>query len=117
MLDPAGTGPGHVVRGLRTALAVVVGALLLGLVAAGVWVGIAGGPVTDRLGISLLVLAGLITLFGSSLVARLGTSEARAFLGRGPEGDQADLAAGLGPMGVFRFIAVPLAVAGLFLAS
>jgi hypothetical protein len=113
----SGSTHGHITRGLRQALAILAGAVLVGLAAAAVWAGVAGGPFVDRLGISLLILAGLLTLVGGSLIARLNTSEARAFLGKAPEGDQADLASGLGPVGVFLFIAVPLAVAGLILAS
>jgi hypothetical protein len=33
----------------------------------------------------------------------------------GPERDQADLGGSLGPMGVFLFVCVPLAVVGLVL--
>ena len=112
-----GRSYGHIARALRQVLTILVGAVLVGLAAAAVWTGVAGGAFTNRLGISLLILAGLLTLLGSSLTARLGTNEARAFLGKGPEGDQADLASGLGPVGVFLFVAVPLAVGGLILAS
>ncbi len=59
----------------------------------------------------------MTVLLGSSLTARLGTNEVRAFLGKGPERDQADLVSGLGPVGVFLFVAVPLAVVGLVLAG
>jgi hypothetical protein len=107
----------HITRGLRQALTILGGAVVLGLAAAAVWVGVAGGAFANRLGISLLVLAGLLALTGSSLIARLSTNEARAFLGKGPERDQTDLVSGLGPVGGFVFVTVPLAVVGLVLAS
>ncbi|MGY1714035.1 hypothetical protein ACI78R_06230 [Geodermatophilus sp. SYSU D01106] len=107
----------HVVRGLRQALVMLVGGAAVGAAAAGIWVLLAGGGYRAKLAVALVVVAGLLALVGGSLVARAGTSDVRAFLGRAPERDQADLGGALQPMGVFLFVCVPLAVAGLLLAG
>ncbi|SNS09227.1 hypothetical protein SAMN04488107_1316 [Geodermatophilus saharensis] len=106
-----------VLRGLGQALLLVLAGVALGCAAAGVWVAVAGGGFGSRLGISLLVIAGLSTVTGGTLLSRPETSTARAFLGLGPERD-ADQPAGpsaLGPVGVFLFVTLPLAALGLFL--
>ncbi len=85
--------------------------------AAGVWVLLAGGGYRSRLAVALFVVAGLIALLGGTVVARAGTSDVRAFLGQGPERDQPDVGGALQPMGVFLFVCLPLAAAGLLLAG
>ncbi len=107
----------HVVRGLLQALVMVAAGTALACAAAGVWVAVADGIFGSRLGITLLVVAGLSTVTGGTWLSRPETSEARAFLGLGPERD-ADQPAGpsaLGPVGVFLFVTLPLAVVGLLL--
>ncbi|MGY1695427.1 MULTISPECIES: hypothetical protein [unclassified Geodermatophilus] len=106
-----------VLRGLGQALVLVLAGVVLGLAAAGVWVAVGGGGFGSRLGISLLVLAGLSTVTGGTLLSRADTAAERAFLGLGPERDteQPPGPSALGPVGVFLFVALPLAALGLFL--
>ncbi len=89
----------------------------LACAAAGVWVAVADGGFGARLGITLIVVAGLIGLLGGTVVTRAETSDSRAFLGMGPEREQPEPSDALGPVGVFLFVAVPLAVVGLVLAG
>lgn len=89
----------------------------LACAAAGVWVAVADGGSRSRLGISMIVVGGLIGLLSGTLAARAETSDARAFLGTGPEREQPELSGALGPVGVFLFVAVPLAGVGLVLAG
>ena len=95
----------------------VLGGAAVAVAAGGVWTALADGRYWSRVGLSLVLVAGLLALVGGSLVARLETSETRAFLGMGPERDQADPGGSLGPVGVFLFVCVPLAVVGLVLAG
>ncbi|MGY1795254.1 hypothetical protein ACI796_14855 [Geodermatophilus sp. SYSU D00525] len=107
----------HVVRGLVQALVLLVAGTAVACTVAGVWAAVADGDLRSRLGVALLVVAGLVALVGGSLLARAGTSDVRAFLGLAPETGQAEPGGSLGPVGVFLFVCVPLAVAGLFLAG
>jgi hypothetical protein len=104
-----------VLRGLGQALVMALGGAAVAFAAGGVWTALADGRYLSRVGLSMILVAGLLALVGGSLPARLETSETRAFLGMGPERDQADLGGSLGPMGVFLFVCVPLAVVGLVL--
>jgi hypothetical protein len=115
---PARYGPAvHVIRGLRQALVLLVGAAVVAVAAAGVWWALADGALRPKVALSLFVVAGLLALLGGSAVSRAETSDIRAFLGMGPEADQPDLTPALGPVGVFLFVSLPLAVAGLVLAG
>ncbi|MGR7028144.1 hypothetical protein [Geodermatophilus sp. URMC 62] len=107
----------HVVRGLRQALVLLVGSTVVAVAAAGVWSAVADGGFQQKLSLSLFVVAGLHALLGGNMLARAESSDVRAFLGMGPEADQPDLTPALGPVGVFLFVSVPLAVAGLVLAG
>ncbi|MBM7804943.1 hypothetical protein JOD57_000780 [Geodermatophilus bullaregiensis] len=107
----------HVVRGLRQALVLLAGGAVVAVAAAGVWTAVADGGFRSKLGLSLVAVGGLLALLGGSVVSRAGTSDVRAFLGLGPEADQPDLVPALGPLGVFLFVALPLAVVGLVLAG
>ena len=105
------------VRGLGQALVTALGGAAVALAAGGVWTALADGRHLGRAGVSLMVVAGLLALLGGSLLARVETSETRAFLGLGPERDQADPGGSLGPVGVFLLVCVPLAVVGLVLVG
>ncbi|WP_448640160.1 hypothetical protein [Geodermatophilus sp. URMC 63] len=107
----------HVVRGLRQALVLLVGSAVVAVAAAGIWSAVADGAFRPKLSLSLFIVAGLLALFGGSAVSRAETSDIRAFLGMGPEADQPDLTPALGPVGVFLFVSLPLAVAGLVVAG
>ena len=105
----------HVVRGLLQAAVMLLVGAALACAAAGVWVAVADGGYGSRLGISLIVVAGLTGLLGGTAMARAESSDARAFLGMGPEREQPELSGALGPVGVFLFVALPLAAVGLVL--
>ena len=75
----------YVVRGLRQALIMIVGAVLLALVVAGIWTVWQGGDFRRTLSLTLLVLAGLLAVTGSNVLARGETNDINAFLGRGPD--------------------------------
>ncbi|WP_146220491.1 hypothetical protein [Geodermatophilus normandii] len=107
----------YVVRGLLQAAVMLVVGAVLAAAAAGVWVAVADGDFGSRLGISMVVVAGLIGLLGGTAVARAETSDVRAFLGMGPEREQPELNGALGPVGVFLFVALPLAAVGLVLVG
>jgi hypothetical protein len=105
----------HVVRGLRQALVMIVCSLVFGLAAAGLWTAWQGGEFRPALGLTLLVLAGLLAISGSALTARAGTGETYALLGRGPDRETPGEGDSLTSVGVFLFVSVPLFLIGGFL--
>ncbi|MET8090603.1 hypothetical protein [Micromonospora sp. NPDC005220] len=106
-----------VLRGLREALLlfVVVGALVA--VAAMVWVAVAGGDYTARLGIGLVVVGGLLGITGDLTLSRIGMLGPRATFGVGPEQETASGGRVLTGVGIFLFVGLPLIVVGVLLLS
>ena len=71
-----------------------------------------GGAFRSTFAITLMVIAGLISLSGGTVLSRAATSDARAFLGMGPDREDPDSGEGLTGVGVFMFVSLPLFVAG-----
>lgn len=112
MLPDAGYPPRvHVRRGLLQALALLVlGASVAALVAVPWW--LASGDFLRRYGFVLLVLGGLVAISGGTELGREVTTDARAFLGAGPDREAPGSGQHLTPFGVFLFVSVPLFVVG-----
>jgi hypothetical protein len=102
----------HVVRGLRQALVMVLGAAVLGLVGAGLWTAWQGGEFRRALALALVILAGVLALTGGTALSRGGTNDINAFFGRGPEREEPITGDSLTSVGVFLFVSVPLFVLG-----
>lgn len=98
----------HVVRGLRQAFVTLLLAALLALAAAGVWFALQGGGFRPKVGVVLMIAAGLISVTGGTEISRHMTSDARAFLGAGPDREQPDSGKSLTAAGVFLFVSLPL---------
>ncbi len=102
----------HVAAGLRSAARILVLAVAVAAVAALVWLLVAGGAYRPKLGLAMMVVAGLLSLTGGLGTGRLETADARAFLGYGPERDEPSPGGPLTGIGVFLLVALPLLVAG-----
>ena len=102
----------HVLRGLRQALVMIALAVAVAAVVAVVWYAAQGGSLTPKLGLALLVLAGLIGVTSGTELSRGMTLEARAFLGAGPDRERPDAGPGLTAIGVLLLVSAPLFVAG-----
>ena len=83
--------------------------------AAGVWVAVGDAAYRSRFAICLLVVAGLLSLTGGTLVSRSATMEMRALTGEGPGMDEPGEGEALTALGVFLFVALPLFAAGAVL--
>ena len=101
-----------VVRGLRQALVMVTGSVLLALVVAGVWSAVQGGAFRSTFAITLMVIAGLISLTGGTAFFKAADNDERAFLGMGPDREEPYTGEGLTGLGVFLFVSLPLFIAG-----
>ncbi|PGH44589.1 hypothetical protein GA0070622_3384 [Micromonospora sediminicola] len=106
-----------VVRGLREALVLFVIAAVVIAVAVGVWVAVAGGDFTDRLGFSFMLVGLLIGMTGDLTLSRIGMLDARSAFGLAPERDDAGGGRVLTGVGVFLFVSVPLIVVGALLIT
>ncbi len=106
-----------VVRGLREAFLLFVIAGVLVAVAAAIWVAIAGGAYTNRLGIGLVVVGGLIGVTGDLTLSRVGMLGPRATFGAAPERETADGGRVLTGVGIFLFVGLPLVVVGVLLIT
>jgi hypothetical protein len=102
----------HVVRGLRQALLMVLGAAVLGLVGAGLWTVWQGGEFRRALALALVILAGVLAFTGGTVLSRGETNDINAFLGRGPDREEPRTGDSLTAVGVFLFVSVPLFVIG-----
>ncbi|SDF23935.1 hypothetical protein SAMN05660662_1494 [Blastococcus aurantiacus] len=103
------------IRGLRQALLMIVAGALTGLVAGAVWAAVGDTGFQRAAGICLMAVAGLLALTGGSVLSRATTTDARAFLGRGPSREDPASGEGLTAAGVFLFVSLPLLVLGLVL--
>jgi hypothetical protein len=106
-----------VLRGLREAflLLVVVGAVVA--LAAMIWVAVAGGDYTARLGIGLVVVGGLLGVTGDLTLSRIAMLGPRATFGAGPERETAGGGRVLTGVGIFLFVGLPLIVVGVLLIT
>jgi hypothetical protein len=103
---------GDVIRGLRQALVMLLLSSVVALVVAGLWFALQGGEFRPKVAITLLVIAGLISLTGGTALSRAVTNDARAFLGMGPDLEEPDTGDGLTGLGFFLFVSLPLFIAG-----
>jgi hypothetical protein len=102
-----------VVRGLRQALVMLILSTVVALVIAGLWTALQGGGFRPKVGIALMVIAGLISLTGGTVLSRAATNDERAFiLGTGPDREEPDTGEGLTGLGIFLFVSLPLFIAG-----
>ena len=99
---------GVVSRGLRQALALVVGAAAAGLAVAGVWSVLGDGGFLSKFGVTLLVLAGLLAMTSGAVFTRAHEYEH----GRRPDLDDHGSSGVLTGLGVFLFVSLPLFLAG-----
>ena len=102
----------HIVRGLRQALLLICLCLLAALAVAGLWWAVQDGGFRAKLGIVLLVLAGLMALTGNNALNRSGTAEMRVLLGSGPDHEDPPTGGALTGVGIFLFVSLPLFLAG-----
>jgi hypothetical protein len=90
--------------------------LLGALAGAGVWALVGAGDFRRHLGVSAIVVALLLTLTGGGLqMGRAATHDGRAFMGVGPERENATGGYSLTPLAIFLFVAIPLLVTGQLL--
>jgi hypothetical protein len=102
----------HVIRGLRQALLLICGCLLVALAAAGIWWAVQDGGFRVKLGVVLLVIATVMALTGSNALNRTGTAEMRVLMGSGPDHEDPPTNGALTGVGIFLFVSLPLFVAG-----
>jgi hypothetical protein len=74
-----------------------------------------GGAFRVKVALAALIVAGLVSVTGGTVLSRAATNDARAFLGAGPDREEPASSDGLTGMGVFLFVSLPLAIAGLAL--
>ncbi|MET7950571.1 hypothetical protein [Micromonospora sp. NPDC005324] len=106
-----------VVRGLREAFLILVITGAVVAVAAAIWVATAGGAYTNRLGIGLVVVGGLIGVTGDLTLSRMGMLGPRATFGAAPEREAADGGRVLTGVGIFLFVGLPMIVVGVLLIT
>ncbi|WP_406069881.1 hypothetical protein [Micromonospora sp. NBC_01638] len=106
-----------VLKGLREALVLLVIALVVVAVAAGVWVAVSGGEFATRLGIALVVVGALLGVTGDLTLSRVGMLGARATFGLAPEQETGGGGRVLTGVGIFLFVGLPLVVVGIMLIS
>ena len=82
------------------------------LAAATVWLVVWNGEFRPAFGISLMVLAALISFTGSDVLTRATGASGRAMMGLAPEREDPYTGSALAPVGVFLFVCVPVFVVG-----
>jgi hypothetical protein len=102
----------YALRGLRQAALMVVGCGCVALVAATLWSVVWNGEFRPALGISLMVIAALISFTGSDILSRATGASERAMMGLAPEREDRSTGSALAPVGVFLFVCVPVFVIG-----
>ncbi len=85
---------------------------VVALVVAGLWFLLHGGGLRSKVGIAVMVIAGLISLTGGTAFFRAADNDERAFLGMGPDREEPDTGEGLTGLGVLLFVSLPLFIAG-----
>lgn len=106
-----------VLKGLREALVLLVIALVVVAIAAGVWVAISGGAFVTRFGIALVVVGALLGVTGDLTLSRVGMLGARSVFGLAPERETGAGGRVLTGVGIFLFVGLPLVVLGIMLIS
>jgi hypothetical protein len=108
-----------VVKGLAEASTMLVIAAVVAAISALSWVMISGGDFAARMGFCLGILGAVLAITGSSALSRMGSSDAFAWVGQGPEVGSLDADGGrvLTGIGVFLFVAVPLMATGAMLSG
>jgi hypothetical protein len=108
-----------VVKGLVEASTMLVIAAVVAAISALSWITIGGGDFAGRMGFCLVILGAVLAITGNSALSRMGSSDAFAWLGRGPEVGSPDAGGGriLTGIGVFLFVAVPLMAIGAMLSG
>jgi hypothetical protein len=104
-------------RGLLEASILIVIAAALAFMAALVWVALAGGDYSQRLGVSLVVSGAVAAMTNDLTLTRFGMADTYAWFGRGPELDGGGGGQVLTGVGIFLFVSVPLIAIGVVLAS
>jgi hypothetical protein len=109
-------------KGLLEALVLIVIGAAVAAAAALAWLMVGSGGFVERLGVTLVAVGVLWTVTSSFAMSRLGSAHVRAFLGAGPETDNAaNQAAGDGwvltGLGVTLFVTVPLIGVGAALMT
>lgn len=102
----------HIRQGLRQAAVMLVLLLVASLVAAAVWMAVAGGSFRNRFGLALMVLGALTAVTGGTEFSRHMTNDARALLGAGPAREVPSSGA-LTPLGVLLLVVVPAVLGGM----
>lgn len=106
-----------VIRGLREALVLFVVAVVLVAVLVGIWVAVAGGDFTQRVGVAFMVVGAVLGMTGDLTLSRIGTMPARTVFGLAPERDDAGGGRVLTGVGIFLFVSVPLIAFGVLLVA
>ena len=101
----------HVRRGLEQALRLLLLSAAVGAVVATLW-WLVSGDYLRRYGLVLMGIGALVAVTGGTALSREVTTDARAFLGAGPDREEPGTGEHLGPLGVFLFVCVPLVVLG-----
>jgi hypothetical protein len=105
-------------KGLLEALVFLVLSAAVAAVIAGLWIGFGDGAFVTRFGICLVVVGALVAITGGLAFSRMGSADAFAWLGRGPErATDDDGGRVLTGVGIFLFVSVPLVIAGGLLAT
>jgi hypothetical protein len=105
-------------KGLLEALVLVVIAAVAAAVAAGMWTAAGDGTFVSRFGICLVGAGALVAVTGGLGFTRMGSADAYAWLGKGPERQTGDGGGRvLTGIGIFLFVTLPLVIAGGLLAS
>jgi hypothetical protein len=105
-------------KGLLEALVLVVIATAVAAVISVVWIVVGDGTFVSRLGICLVGLGALIALTGGLGFTRMGSADAYAWFGLGPERGSGDAGGRvLTGVGIFLFVTLPLVVLGGLLTT
>ena len=105
----------HVLRGLRQALVMLAIAVAVAAVVGGLWSAAGDGGFRVPFALALMVIGGLLSLVGGTVITRGESNDVLAFLGRGPDREETGLGENLTNVGVFLFVSLPLFAAGLVL--
>jgi hypothetical protein len=104
-------------KGLLEALILVVIAAVVASVLAVVWIAVGDGSFVSRLGICLVIVGALAGVTGGLGFTKMGSADAFAWFGHGPERETAEGGRVLTGIGVFLFVVLPLVIVGGLLAS
>jgi hypothetical protein len=105
------------VKGLLEALVLTVIAAVVAAVLAGVWIALDDGDFVSRLGICLVLAGAFAAATGGLGFTKMGSADAYAWFGHGPERETSDGGRVLTGMGIFLFVTLPLVVGGGLLAT